>query len=184
MTNDYIIRTATNLITRHGTRDPYELCDAMHIHLHRIDMQRRIKGFYYYQSRQRNIVIDSNVNETLERILIAHELGHAVLHGEIAAMRGFQEMEVLERDNARPMENEANLFAAELLLPDEEVLEHLESETFFDTARALHVPAALLDYKFVALRTKGYMIRPMDMHPAGFLGGEIGAYDDTTLDND
>lgn len=178
MTNEYIIQAAQGLIARHGTRDPYDLCDALHIRIHRIDMQRRIKGFYYYQSRQRNIVIDSNVNETLERILIAHELGHAILHGEIAAMRGFQEMEVLERDNARPMENEANLFAAELLLPDDEVLEHLRTETFFDTARVLCVPAALLDYKFTALRAKGYAIQSMQMHPAEFLSGDIGAYEE------
>ena len=59
-------------------------------------MEKKLKGFFFYQSRQKNIVIDSNVNDVLERILIAHELGHAVLHTKIAMMKGFQEMEVLD----------------------------------------------------------------------------------------
>ena len=36
------------------------------------------------------------VNGILERILVAHELGHAVLHTKIAMMHGFQEMEVFD----------------------------------------------------------------------------------------
>ena len=49
--------------------------------------------------------------------MIAHELGHAVLHSKIATMKGFQEMEVL--DGSSLEENEANFFAAELLLEDD-----------------------------------------------------------------
>lgn len=45
----------------------------------------------------------------LERILIAHELGHAVLHTKIAMMKGFQEMEVF--DGSSVEEDEANFFA-------------------------------------------------------------------------
>ena len=45
-------------------------------------------------------------------------------------------------------ENEANFFAAELLLEDGKVLECLSEHTFFETAKMLYVPAALLDYKF------------------------------------
>ena len=39
---------------------------------------RKSRRVFFYQSRQKNIVIDSNVNEVLERTLVAHELGHAV----------------------------------------------------------------------------------------------------------
>lgn len=104
-------------------------------HLERIsyyDLQKKLKGFFYYQSRQKNIVIDHNVNGILERILVAHELGHAVLHTKIAMMHGFQEMEVF--DDRSIEENEANFFAAELLIEDGEVLECLSEHTFFETA--------------------------------------------------
>ena len=110
---DYIIQTVNKLKKKYKTSDPYELCEAMHIVLYRMDLRKKLKGYFFYHSRQKSIVIDSNVNKVLERILIAHELGHAVLHKEVAMMHGFQEMEMFE-GTAKPMEYEANLFAAEL----------------------------------------------------------------------
>jgi len=78
-------------------------------------------------------------------------------------MSGFQELEVLEKHSNKPMKYEANLFAAELLLEDETVLKHLNEYTFFETARMLNVPAALLDFKFTILKTKGYRINGMQI---------------------
>ena len=175
---DYIIQTVEKLRKKYRTKDPYELCSAMHIVLYRKDLQKKLKGFFFYQSRQKSIVVDSNVNPVLERILIAHELGHAVLHKEVAMMHGFQEMEMFE-GTAKPMEYEVNLFAAELLLDDEEVLEHLRDQTFFETAAALEIPAALLDFKLTTLRAKGECFSsssPINSK-ADFLKDDCGAYD-------
>ena len=94
-TAEHIIETVDKLVRKYHTRDPYELCQLLGIKIHYYDLQKKLKGFFYYQSRQKNIVIDHNVNGILERILVAHELGHAVLHTKIAMMHGFQEMEVL-----------------------------------------------------------------------------------------
>ena len=113
-TTDYIIHAVEVLERKYDTRDPYALCECLGIRIRRMDLKKKLKGFFFYQSRIANIVIDSNVNEVLERILIAHELGHAVLHKEIAMMGGFQEMEVF--DSTSVTENEANLFCAELLI--------------------------------------------------------------------
>ena len=150
-TAEHIIETVDKLVRKYHTRDPYELCQLLGIKIHYYDLQKKLKGFFYYQSRQKNIVIDHNVNGILERILVAHELGHAVLHTKIAMMHGFQEMEVF--DDRSIEENEANFFAAELLLEDGKVLECLSEHTFFETAKMLYVPAALLDYK-LACSTK------------------------------
>lgn len=177
---EYILRTVDGLVRRYGTRDPYELCRALHIVIYKKDLHRKLKGFFFCCARQKSIVIDSNVNEILGRILTAHELGHAVLHREAAMMHGFQELEMLE-GSAKPMEYEANLFAAELLLEDAPVLEHLQRETFFGTARAMNVPAALLDFKFTALRAKGYgfgtAVTGMGVGRPDFLKNDCGAYE-------
>ena len=173
----YIIDVVNKLVEKYGTRDPYELCRALGIKIHYIDMQKKLKGFFFYQSRQKNIVIDCNVNKVLELILVAHELGHAVLHTEVALMHGFQEMEVLENRQDMPEENEANIFAAELLLDDKTVLEHLSKESFFEAASALYVPAALLDYKFMILRSKGYRLNTVNVRKSDFLREDLGAYD-------
>ena len=95
-TAEHIIETVDKLVRKYHTRDPYELCQLLGIKIHYYDLQKKLKGFFYYQSRQKNIVIDHNVNGILERILVAHELGHAVLHTKIAMMHGFQEMEVFD----------------------------------------------------------------------------------------
>ena len=145
------------------------------IKIHYYDLQKKLKGFFYYQSRQKNIVIDHNVNGILERILVAHELGHAVLHTKIAMMHGFQEMEVF--DDRSIEENEANFFAAELLLEDGKVLECLSEHTFFETAKMLYVPAALLDYKFSLLHEKGELVNSMYIRKADFLKEDLHAYD-------
>ena len=171
----HIIETVEKLVKKYDTRDPYELCKCLGIKVHFYDMEKKLKGFFFYQSRQKNIVIDSNVNEVLERILIAHELGHAVLHAQIAMMKGFQEMEVL--DDTSWEENEANFFAAELLLEDSKVLELLAEHSFFKTAKRLYVPAALLDYKFSLLYEKGELVNPMYIRKSDFLKEDLGAYD-------
>lgn len=174
-TTAHIIETVNRLVEKYDTRDPYELCRVLGIKVHFFDMEKKLKGFFFYQSRQKNIVIDSNVNDVLERILIAHELGHAVLHTKIAMMKGFQEMEVL--DGSSLEEDEANFFAAELPLEDREVLDYLSEYSFFETAKQLYVPAALLDYKFSLLHEKGELVNPMHLRKSDFLKEDLGAYD-------
>ena len=68
----------------------------------------------------------ANVAEPIRRILVAHELGHDRLHKKMAMLKGFQEVELF--DKTIPAEYEANIFAAELMIADNEVLELLNDE--------------------------------------------------------
>ena len=177
-----IKQEANRLKMKYQTTDPYDICTSMDIQVIKRPMganAQSCKGFFLVSSRCKLIVINSDLPESIQRIIIAHELGHAVLHTEVALMRGFQEMEVLESRQDMPEENEANLFAAELLLEDEAVLEHLSEESFFEAARSLYVPAALLDYKFLLLRSKGYSLNTMDVRKSDFLKEDLGAYEDS-----
>ena len=70
-----------------------------------------------------------------------------------------------------------NFFAAELLLEDGKVLECLSEHTFFETAKMLYVPAALLDYKFSLLHEKGELVNSMYIRKADFLKEDLHAYD-------
>lgn len=170
MLTDYIISEANRIIRKFGTRDPYLLCDALKIRLRKMDLRQKIKGYYFYQSRIQNIVIDESLTEPFLRILVAHELGHAVLHRETAMLKGFAEFEIpLSYEKEDSLERDANLFAAELLLDDETVVSALKSGTFFEAAAALNVPAALLDYKFYIMHKKGYALSDMQLAKADFL---------------
>ena len=175
---DCISRTVDKLSRRYKTRDPYELCDVLGIKIRLKDLGFCIKAYYFYQSRIGSIVLNCRVSEPIRRILAAHELGHDRLHKKIAMLRGFQEMELF--DMARPAEYEANIFAAELLIDDNDLLEQLNDndKSFFDVARELGVPAALLDFKFRVLKHKGCRIEAPYIANGDFLKDGIdGCFD-------
>lgn len=170
---DYISSVAEKLTRKYDTRNPYKICDALGVRIRIKDLGTDIKAYYFYQSRIRNIVLNSRVSDVVRRILVAHELGHDRLHKDIAMLKGFQEVELFDR--AIPAEYEANLFAAELLIDDNEVLELLNNEdmSFFDVARELYVPAALLDFKFRVLKYNGYRIEAPYIANGDFLKNDI-----------
>ena len=173
----YIAGVVEKLSRKYGTRDPYELCDALGVRI-RIKDLGSIKAYYFCQSRIRNIVLNSRVAEIIRRILVAHELGHDRLHKVIAMQKGFQEVELF--DMAQPAEYEANLFAAELLIDDAKLLDLLNDrdKSFFSVAAELYIPAALLDFKFRVLKNKGYRIEAPYIANGDFLKNEIdGCYE-------
>lgn len=157
----YIRETVASLAARHGTRDPYRLCGYCGAVVRQRPMgtgPTAIKGFCFVGSRIPVIELNDDLEEPLRRIVLAHELGHAVLHAERLTE---PLVDASLYDDSTRTELEANLFAAELLLPDEAVLTALgEGATFFEAAAALDVPPQLLDFKFRLLRDRG----GFDMH--------------------
>jgi hypothetical protein len=72
-----------------------------------------------------------------------------------------------------------------LLIDDDELLEMLNDPdaSFFSAARALSVPAALLDSKFRILKHKGYRIEAPYIARSDFLKDDIdGCFDDGDFD--
>jgi len=175
----YITGIAEKLTHIYKTHDPYDLCDALNVRVRLKDLGKDIKAYYFCHSRIRNIVVNSRISEIIRRILVAHELGHDCLHKEIAMLRGFRELELFNRTN--PIEYEANLFATEILIDDKKILELLNDndKSFFDIARELYVPVALLDFKFRVLKYKGYNIEAPYIAHGDFLKNNInGCYED------
>ena len=160
MTYDDICKSAKKITETYGKRDPFCLCGDMDIILlfQALGTEKKsVKGFYFESHRIRTITINSDLPEELQRIIAAHELGHAVLH-RTEKVHGFNELWLF--DEATSMEREANLFAAELLIDDEELLEILrEGSTFFEAAARLRVPMELLEFKLRLMRNKGYEIK-------------------------
>ncbi|MGE4484014.1 MAG: ImmA/IrrE family metallo-endopeptidase [Oscillospiraceae bacterium] len=152
-----ISRAAERTVAVYKEDDPFRLQSAMGILLLRTPMgtaDTSCKGFYMTQSRKQIITINSDLPEPLQRVVLAHELGHGVLHRGARGMRAFHEFSLF--DETSKMEYEANLFAAELLLRDEDVLALLNDDiSFFGAAGALSVPPELLDFKFRVMKRKG-----------------------------
>ena len=151
-----IKQEVSRLKMKYQTDDPYEICRCMDIQVLKRPMGTNpgaCKGFFLASSRCKLIMINSDLPDSIQRIIIAHELGHAVLHGSLA-ISAFHEFAMFEDVNQ--MEYEANVFAAEFMLSDDAVLESLEMQMdFFQTAKYLYVPPELLDFKFRVLQSQG-----------------------------
>ena len=84
---------------------------------------KKQKGAYKVIDRQSIIFINDNLHPVVREIVFGHELGHHLLHREEAVSgSGFQEFNLFDMRENR-MEYEANLFAAQLMLPDDEIKE-------------------------------------------------------------
>ena len=157
MTYANICKSVQKLKKQYGENDPFRLCRAMGIILLMQPLgihTTAIKGFYMKCKRIRSITVNSDLPKAVQRIIIAHELGHATIHQE-EGIHAFHEITLFDRTSG--LEREANLFAAELLLDDHAVLDALrQSSTFFHASSELMVPAEILDFKLRLMKWKGY----------------------------
>lgn len=156
MKYDYILKAVRKLKKKYQTNDLYKICEKMGILINLRPMgssPKSAKGFFACNSRIPVITINSDLPGIVRRFILAHELGHAVLHAG-AGIRLFHDMVLFDEKEAT--EKEANLFAAEILLEDQEVISYLQGGmSFFETAAVLNVPAELLDFKLRMMRMKG-----------------------------
>lgn len=108
-----IKRRVANLEKKYGTRNPYKLCKRMKINIVYMDLGN-IKGIYKKVVTNKFIVINEKLDEFCQKVVLAHELGHAVLHHskEIQALKDYD----LFPRYTNQIEIEANTFAAELLI--------------------------------------------------------------------
>ncbi len=156
---------------KHCESDPFRLCREMGIKLIPYSFGTEpdaIKGFYSENFRIRTIIFNSDLPKVIQKIIVAHELGHAVLHRK-SGFQGFHDYALF--NDCVNTEKEANLFAAEFLLEDEDVLEALNmGTTFSSAAAALSVPMELLDFKFRILKWRGYkLVEPPISAQSNFL---------------
>lgn len=162
MTYAEICEAVERLKRQYQETDPVKLCRMMGIFLLYQDLgtdEDAVKGFFLDSHRIKSITVNDRLPGVIQKIIISHELGHAVLHKK-SGIHAFHEVGLFDESSA--LEKDANLFAAEFLLDDNEVLETLNADnTFFSAASALYVPIELLDFKFRVMKWKGYkMVEP------------------------
>ncbi len=113
-----------------------------------------LKGFYVFEGGCRYIVINDELDAVTKTVVCAHELGHDVLHRELAD-GGIRETTLFLKNNKT--EREANLFAANILISDSDILEEL---SYHDNASAvaasLGLPVEIIEYKLEILNFKGF----------------------------
>ena len=147
---DFICDEVRKLKAKYEETDPFKLCKLLGIKVLWAPMGKGTeccKGFFLTQSRISTMTLNSQLSEEFLRIICSHELGHYILHRKQAGVKAFHDFGLF--DTASSMEYEANIFAAELLLDDEDVIEKLNDDlSFFQAASELCVPSEILDFKF------------------------------------
>lgn len=165
MSIDIISREVQKIKKKYNEADPFRLCHALGILVLYAPMgnsNKCCKGFYLTQSRTRSVTINSDMSPVFQKMIAAHELGHAVLHTKSSGIKAFHDFTVF--DTVSFMEYEANIFAADLLIDDSDILELLDSDLgFYEAASRLHVLPELLDFKFRVLKRRGYKITDTPM---------------------
>ena len=103
-----------------GTADPFAIADQFGILYQICDLQ--FEGCYMFLKNHRYIFINENLPEYEQRLVMAHELGHAFLHRKENCY--FIRNKTLLLNSKK--EIEANRFAMELLLSDSFLEEYKE----------------------------------------------------------
>lgn len=128
-----------------GSQNPFDIANSLDIQVQIGPMGSRC-GCYMFLKNHRCIFLNENLPEHETNLVMAHELGHAILHRKENCYFIRNKTLLLNSKN----EVEANIFAAELLIPDEVILEnyHLTTEQF----------SRLIGYEksLVELRLKSY----------------------------
>ena len=170
--NDYIYSKAMQLKEKYKTNDPFELLDALNATVVYSQKYGRdgLKGFCTRINRFWYVMINDRLPAPEKKVTAGHEAGHIVIHPEILKCGAFQDADIYNAKGRE--EREANLFAADYILDDDEVydLTHSCGADFFSVAKSLYVPEPFLAFKLYSMVSRGYSMRmPVELE-SRFLG--------------
>ena len=74
-------RAAETLIQTYRTHEPFSLCRALGVDVLFVPLTKNVRAFSYRGKGLDQIYLDESLSETEQVVLLAHELGHRVLHG-------------------------------------------------------------------------------------------------------
>ncbi len=99
-------------------------------------LEADLSGFFYRDSKQAVIGVNTHHPRVRKNFTVAHELGHFLLHDQ-AQLKVDHEFHVrlrndLSSQGTNESEREANFFAASLLMPKEFLKEDLEGREYVD----------------------------------------------------
>lgn len=138
-----IKQVVEKLVKKHGTNNPFEIASQKGVVL-LFEPLGGIYGYHHSFKRINIIHINSELNESMQRFVCAHELGHAVLHPELST--SFLQKNTLFRMDK--VEREANEFAVELLLPDDCIYTYRNTDmTIYEVATTYGIPKEVVHLK-------------------------------------
>lgn len=154
MNCDYITSQAKTLADTYAY-NPYEAADDLGVVVKYKDLGT-LKGLFISLTPKPAIIINENLDETTQKIVCAHELGHFILHNNTNF--SCENINFDSRASIGTLEREANIFAAFFLINKEEALTYIKSGlSISETASLINTDVNLLAY---VLNVLGYCNAP------------------------
>ncbi len=117
MKDTQAVSIARRLVSTYKTRNPEEIAEALGVQIMRVFDFKRQKGTFKLIMNVPFIFVNGNLSKQMQRMVIAHELGHALLHRDICLETGgLLEFELFDMTNTT--EYDANAFQATLLIDE------------------------------------------------------------------
>jgi len=113
-----IFKKAEQLIQKAGTNNGLQIASYLGVKLYYGNYDNLL-GMYTCKWKHRMIFLNSNLEDHMLQMVLAHEIGHDIFHRDLAS-EGLKEFALFNLKNIT--EYEANAFAAHILLKNEEVL--------------------------------------------------------------
>ena len=167
------------LVEKYETRDPFMLAQLLGCIVQFINTKHQ-KGFCTIILNNKFIFINQNMSPQMQRMTCAHELGHLFLHMDVLKQnKHFAEMELFNISDHRELE--ANQFAANLLVDNDELLSLLrEGYDMVSIASQLNINVNMLMVKLLSMNREGYDFELPYYPNAKFMGRiEDGGSDET-----
>ena len=161
---------AEQLVKKCGSRNARDIAEMLGIRIiYRPDF-KDLLGMYVYMLRHRLIFLSDRLDDKLEQMVIAHEIGHDQRHRELSAQGGLQEFSLFRMNNSI-IEYEANVFAAHLLLDNDEVCRYARmGYDVVQTSAAMNSDINLMLIKLREMSQLGYELSVPFEHDSKFFG--------------
>ena len=115
-------------------------------------------------NKTKYVVINDRLSSIEARVVAGHEAGHIIRHATELKVGAFQDNDIYMATGKK--EREANVFAADFLIRDADVLELMQScdSNFFNVSKALRIPAPFFAFKLYSMVERGHAMRmPVDL---------------------
>lgn len=137
-------------VKKYDTRDPFQIAESLNIQI-QIGQLGTPCGCYMFLKNHRCIFLNENLSDNEMKLVMSHELGHAVMHRKTNCYFIRNKTFLLDSKIAL----EANTFAINLLIPDDTIMEIIDNQNC-----TLEYMSRVLGYnqKLIELRLRTFNI--------------------------